>query len=163
MDINELLFMGVNKYGQAGIGEKYHNKTFALPKSFAFPTFIKQISCGSHHSALLTIDGNIYTMGSNIHGALGSNPALNYSFVPTLVEGLADVTKIDCGPFHMCAIANGDLYSWGKGIDGQLGHGNTKNISKPLKVEGFDGGVEEVSCGTNHTLVLVGGRGDVLP
>jgi alpha-tubulin suppressor-like RCC1 family protein len=102
-------------------------------------------------------------MGSNIHGTLGSNPAINCSFVPTLAEGLADVTKIDCGLFHMCAIANGDLYSWGKGIDGQLGHGNTKNISKALKVEGFDGGVEEVSCGAIHTLVLVGGRGDVLP
>ena len=88
MDINELFFLGTNKYGQAGIGEKYHYKTFNQPKSFAFPVFVRQISCGAHHAALLTIDGQIYTMGSNIHGALGSNPALNYSFVPTLVEGL---------------------------------------------------------------------------
>ena len=94
MDINELLFLGTNKYGQAGIGEKHHNKTFTTPKSFAFPTFIKQISCGAHHSALLTIDGHVYTMGSNIHGALGSNPNLNYSFAPTLVDSLHDVTKI---------------------------------------------------------------------
>lgn len=135
MDINELLFLGTNKYGQAGIGEKHHNKTFTSPKPFAFPIFIKQISCGAHHSALLTIDGNVYTMGSNIHGALGSNPALNYSFLPTIVESLTDVTKIECGPFHMCAISEGSLYSWGKGIDGQLGHGNTKNIPKPCKVE----------------------------
>jgi alpha-tubulin suppressor-like RCC1 family protein len=62
----------------------------------------------------------------------------------------------------MCAISNGELYSWGKGIDGQLGHGNTKNVPKPLKVEGFDKNVEQVSCGTNHTLVLLGGcKGDV--
>jgi alpha-tubulin suppressor-like RCC1 family protein len=107
MDINELLFVGVNKYGQAGIGEKHHNKHFPLPKSYAFSIFIKQIACGAHHSALLTIDGNIYTMGSNIHGALGSNPSLNYSFVPTLVDSLSDVTKIDCGPFHMCALSDG--------------------------------------------------------
>ena len=93
-------------------------------------------------------------MGSNIHGALGSNPNLNYSFVPTLVEGLTDVTKIDCGPFHMCAVSNGEVYSWGKGIDGQLGHGNTKNVGKPMKIECLQN-VEEVSCGTNHTLVLV--------
>lgn len=102
-------------------------------------------------------------MGSNIHGALGSNSNINYSFVPTLVEGLNDVTKIDCGPFHMCAISNGELYSWGKGIDGQLGHGNTKNISKPMKVEALDRNVEQVSCGTNHTLVLVSSnKGDVI-
>ncbi len=135
MDINELLFVGTNKYGQAGIGEKHHNKTFNNPKSFAFPTFIKQISCGSHHSALLTIDGNVYTMGSNIHGALGANPSLNYSFSPILVEGLREVTKINCGPFHMCAISDGALYSWGKGIDGQLGHGNTKNMPRPTLIE----------------------------
>lgn len=36
MDINEVLFIGNNKYGQAGIGEKYHNKIFTQPKSFAF-------------------------------------------------------------------------------------------------------------------------------
>jgi len=107
MDINELLFVGLNKYGQAGIGEKYHNKNFTTPKSFAFSIFIKQIACGAHHSALLTIEGNIYTMGSNIHGALGSNPSLNYSFVPTLIEGLDEVTKIESGPFHMCAISGG--------------------------------------------------------
>jgi RCC1 and BTB domain-containing protein len=106
-----------------------------VPKSFALPVFIKQLSCGSHHSALLTIDGLVYTMGSNIHGTLGnSNINLNYSFVPILVDSLKDVNKIDCGAFHMCAISDGMLYSWGKGIDGQLGHGNTKNISKPTKI-----------------------------
>jgi alpha-tubulin suppressor-like RCC1 family protein len=94
-------------------------------------------------------------MGSNIHGALGSNPTLNYSFAPTLVEGLGEVSKIECGPFHMCAISEGFLYSWGKGIDGQLGHGNTKNMSKPIKVEALGEGVESVSCGTNHTLAML--------
>jgi alpha-tubulin suppressor-like RCC1 family protein len=153
MDINELFFLGTNKYGQAGIGEKHHNKTFQIPKSFAFEIFVKQISCGAHHSALLTIDGHVYTMGSNIHGALGASPNLNYSFVPTLVEGLEEVSRIDCGPFHMCAVDKGALYSWGKGIDGQLGHGNTKNMQKPTLIESLQGEVEAVSCGTNHTIV----------
>ena len=88
------MFLGVNKYGQAGIGEKYHNVHFGQPKGFAFNTFVKQISCGAHHSALLTIDGVVYTMGSNIHGALGVNPNVNYSFGPTLVEGLSEVSRI---------------------------------------------------------------------
>jgi len=120
---------------------------------------IKQVSCGAHHSAILTIDGSVYTMGSNIHGALGSsNSSLNYAFSPTLVDSLKDVSKIDCGPFHMCAISDGALYSWGKGIDGQLGHGNTKNISKPMKIELLSKDVESVSCGTNHTLAIVSNR-----
>lgn len=141
MDINELFFIGCNKYGQAGIGDKYHNVIFETPKNFAFPVFIKQISCGAHHSALLTIDGNVYTMGSNIHGALGNSPTLNYSFTPILVDTLTNVSKIECGWFHMCAIADGALYSWGKGIDGQLGHSNTKNLSIPAKIKGLEIGV----------------------
>ena len=54
----------------------------------------------------------------------------------------------------MCEVSNGDIYSWGKGIDGKLGHGNTKNVGKPKKIEYLQN-LEEVSCGTNHTLVLV--------
>ena len=118
-------------------------------------TFVRQISCGAHHSALLTIDGRVYSMGSNIHGALGVSPSLNYSFSPTLVEGLEEVSSIECGPFHMCAVQRGHLYTWGKGIDGQLGHGNTKNVAKPSLVEGLVDEVERVSCGTNHTIVSV--------
>lgn len=94
MDINEVIFLGINKYGQAGIGEKHHNVCFREVKSYAFSTFVKQISCGAHHSALLTIDGFVYTMGSNIHGALGADHNVNYSFVPNLVEGLCEVSRI---------------------------------------------------------------------
>jgi hypothetical protein len=47
-------------------------------------------------------------MGSNIHGTLGSAlNNLNYSFSPILVDGLKDISKIDCGSFHMCAISDG--------------------------------------------------------
>ena len=73
-------------------------------------------------------------MGSNIHGALGANPNMNYSFTPTLVECLKEVSSIECGPFHMSAVQRGRLFTWGKGIDGQLGHGNTKNVAKPTLV-----------------------------
>jgi alpha-tubulin suppressor-like RCC1 family protein len=55
----------------------------------------------------------------------------------------------------MCAISDGALYSWGKGIDGQLGHGNTKNMPKPTLVESLGNEVEDVSCGTNHTIVSI--------
>ena len=158
MDVNEVVFVGCNKYGQAGIGEKYHNVIFREPKSYAFPTFLQQVSCGAHHAALLTIDGHLYTMGSNIHGALGASHALNYSFSPLLVPALPPVSRIDCGSFHVCAVAGGRLFSWGKGIDGQLGHGNTKNLSRPTPVEGIPEPVVGVSCGTSHTLVLAEGE-----
>jgi alpha-tubulin suppressor-like RCC1 family protein len=99
--------------------------------------FIKQVSCGNHHSALLTIDGLIYTMGSNIHGTLGleNGQNINYAFRPSLVKEIRDVDQIFSGSYHVAALRQGTLYTWGKGIDGQLGHGNCKNLFTPTKVQ----------------------------
>lgn len=96
-------------------------------------------------------------MGSNIHGTLGlgSGGSINYAFKPTLVKDIKDVDQVVSGSYHMCAIRQGELYTWGKGIDGQLGHGNMKNVFVPTKVQALGNDVEYVSCGLNHTLVIV--------
>ena len=96
-------------------------------------------------------------MGSNIHGTLGlgNSGNINYAFKPTLVKDIKDVDQIVSGSYHMCAIRQGELYTWGKGIDGQLGHGNMKNVFVPTKVQALGNDVESVSCGLNHTLVIV--------
>lgn len=154
MEVNEIFCQGSNKFGQAGLGKKYHNQTFASFARMVFPVFIKQVVCGSHHSGLLTLDGMVYMMGSNINGVLGSpTNSVNYSYNPILVPNLVDVNKICSGHFHMCAISEGRLYSWGKGVDGQLGTGKQNNCAIPTLVESFGDDVEDVSCGLNHTLV----------
>ena len=96
-------------------------------------------------------------MGSNIHGTLGlgNSGNINYAFKPTLVKDIKDVDQVVSGSYHMCAIRQGELYTWGKGIDGQLGHGNMKNVFVPTKVQALGNDVESVSCGLNHTLVIV--------
>lgn len=63
--------------------------------------------------------------------------------------------QVVSGSYHMCAVREGELFTWGKGIDGQLGHGNMKNVFAPMKVMALGNDVESVSCGLNHTLVLV--------
>lgn len=154
MEINELFGLGCNKYGQLGAGKKYHNETFDIPKSIIYPTFIKQVVCGVNHSAILTLEGNIYAMGSNMHGTLARpSTNLNYSYSPVLVTNLQEVSKICSGAYHMCAIVNNELYSWGKGLDGQLGTSTFTNSHVPTKIQPFSNEVEEVSCGANHTLV----------
>lgn len=72
MAVNEIFFLGSNKYGQAGTGEKDTVKIYQSPRSYDFGVFIKQVSCGFHHSAILTLDGSVYMMGSNIHGTLAT-------------------------------------------------------------------------------------------
>jgi alpha-tubulin suppressor-like RCC1 family protein len=154
MEVNELYCIGSNKFGQAGAGKKYHNQSFAIFNKIVFPVFIKQVVCGSHHTGLLTLEGLVYMMGSNINGALGSPvSSINYSYSPILVPNLNDVNKISTGHYHMCAISEGRLYSWGKGVDGQLGNGKLTNCSLPTEIDVFGDDVEDVSCGLNHTLV----------
>ena len=117
--------------------------------------FIKQVSCGYHHSAILTINGDVYVMGSNIHGTLASKQeGLNYSFLPILVEGLPTIDKVESGAFHLCVLSNeGKAYSWGRGMDGQLGTGVNKNSSTPELIT-VEEEIIDLSCGTNHTILL---------
>jgi len=106
MEVNEIYCIGSNKFGQAGAGKKHHNQTFTAFNKISFPVFIKQVVCGSHHSGLLTLEGLVYMMGSNINGALGTpTSALNYSYSPILIENLTDVSKISSGFYHMAAIS----------------------------------------------------------
>lgn len=159
MDINELYFIGNNTSGQSGTNNPPQTHPhFSIPKSIVFGTFIKQVSCGFHHSALLTIDGLVYTMGSNINGTLGQPiEKMNYSFVPVLVKELTEVSKISSGGFHICAVLeSGGMYTWGKGIDGQLGTGVFRNSGMAAKVMALGNDVDDVSCGINHTLVRCG-------
>ena len=154
MEVNELYCIGSNKYGQAGAGKKYHNHTFKEPKAVVFPVFAKEVVCGAHHSALLTIDGLIYTMGSNINGALAyPSTSLNYSYSPLLVSGVKEASKIFSGSNHMVVLVEGCALSWGKGIDGQLGTGKTTNSYTPTLITSLGNSVEDVSCGANHTIV----------
>lgn len=105
MEVNEIFFIGSNKHGQAGIPEKDATKVYESPRSYDFGVFIKQVSCGYHHSAILTLSGHLYMMGSNIHGTLATkDKALNYTYSPILVENLPQISKIESGAFHICAL-----------------------------------------------------------
>ncbi|XP_019862398.1 PREDICTED: E3 ubiquitin-protein ligase MYCBP2-like, partial [Amphimedon queenslandica] len=54
---------------------------------------------------------------------------------------------------------SGDVYVFGNGNHGQLGQGNNKPCGHPVKVP-LPGPAQQVSCGDNHTVVLLA-NGDV--
>lgn len=47
--------------------------------------FLFQISCGCHHSALVTDKGMIYTWGRNLDAQLGNGARTKEALYPTLV------------------------------------------------------------------------------
>lgn len=102
---------------------------------------IRQIACGSGHTVVLTVDGEIHTWGRGDDGRLGHGDN-GWKYVPRLTQSLAGqvVTQVTCGSYHTAAVTgNGDLWTWGGGMYGKLGHGNEAGCSTPKRVEGLVG------------------------
>ena len=72
---------GQNYHGQLGCS---HNDIECKPKLVKMPNnvSVKQISCGTFFSLLLTTEGNIYSFGYNKHGQLGHSANEHF---PTLI------------------------------------------------------------------------------
>jgi alpha-tubulin suppressor-like RCC1 family protein len=99
---------------------------------------IKQISCGEEHSAFITADGLIYSIGNNADGRLGvGDRGVTYSTSPCLVEVDTRIpaSMVSCGGGHTAVVfEDGSMYSWGLGEDGALGLGPTATQWSPVKV-----------------------------
>lgn len=117
---------------------------------------VNQIASGTHHHAIVTRQGDVFTWGEESGGRLGHG--IDRSFgQPHLVDFL--ISKFDfvaCGEYHTCAISKfDDLFTWGDGAHnvGLLGHGTEASHWIPKRVDGPLEGIQVVSvaCGTWHT------------
>jgi X-linked retinitis pigmentosa GTPase regulator len=96
----EIFAWGGDHFGQLGLATKDTSKTYCIPRFCSFNVLIKQISCGDEHSAFITGDGLIYTIGNNADGRLGvGDRALKFSSSPCLVEVDTRIpaSRISCG------------------------------------------------------------------
>ncbi len=94
-------------FGQLGISSEGIGKSYSRPKFCSFNIMIKEVACGEEHTALITSEGFLYTMGNNFHGRLGlGDKALTHSSVPCLVESLLQerIARVSCGLNHSVAV-----------------------------------------------------------
>ncbi|XP_052175868.1 PH, RCC1 and FYVE domains-containing protein 1-like isoform X2 [Diospyros lotus] len=101
--------MGAADFGQLG----YPGNAGKLPtcvEGKISNNFIEEISCGSHHVAVLSSKSEVYTWGKGANGQLGHGDNGNRN-TPTLVEALRDkrVKNVVCGSNFTVAIC---LYKW---------------------------------------------------
>ncbi|CAN6470724.1 unnamed protein product [Victoria cruziana] len=170
---------GYNEYGQLGRGFTCEGLQGARVIN-AFLRFLDEaaefvkiihVSCGEHHTAAISEDGEVYTWGLGSMGQLG-HCSLQYGdkeLVPRRVVSLESVMVKDvaCGGVHTCALTEkGALYTWGGGRDGQLGLGpqngffscfpsETDAYLRNIPVLIVPSGVQLVTCGHSHTLVAM--------
>lgn len=114
---------GNNKYGQLGLSTKY-----TIVKAMTFilkDNTIKNIICGSNHTILYKINGDLLVCGDNTHGQLGFNKITKYIYYPQLLFNDTDIIDITCGQYHTLIYKkNGDLYGFGINDRGQTGKYN---------------------------------------
>lgn len=80
------------------------------------------MACGNEHTIALTLKGEVYVMGSNTQGQLGTGPPSRGSPMPILLEELtfARMIKIRAGSFSAALSSDHQMFVWGRGIFGEF-------------------------------------------
>jgi X-linked retinitis pigmentosa GTPase regulator len=157
----EVYAWGADRYGQLGLGNKHKARCYSIPRFCTFNVIICKVACGDEHSAFITSNGSVYTMGSNADGRLGiGDRSVKLSSTPCLVEELSwfKAVEVSCGWGHTAVILdNGKVFTWGVGEYGALGISDCKTQWFPIQVvfkEKYKVNVKSVSCGTRHTAMV---------
>lgn len=91
-----------------------------------------RIYTDAQSSAVITDNGDLYSWGKNLYGAVG-NGSTERQMVP--VKILSDVVDVQSGNFYSAALTKSkDLYFWGYNTYGQIGNGTTYHQKSPVKI-----------------------------
>jgi alpha-tubulin suppressor-like RCC1 family protein len=120
-----------------------------------FPGRAKDISCGGFYTLVLTERGQVYAMGKEDFGCLGTISDPNAMSIgterPTLLTELnSKMTYIRAAGWHSCFLStDGELFVCGKGEYGRLGLGDEVSKMTPTLLATD---VQTVSGGGSHTI-----------
>ena len=129
---------------------------------------LNQVSVCVNCSIALSMDGKVFSWGSNQDGKLGDGNSGNANNVnvPVAVktEGTPmkgkTISQISSGYVHNLALSmDGKVYAWGDNAGGQLGDGTINNRKTPVAVKtngtDMDGKtIVQVSAGSYHNVAL---------
>ncbi|XP_046386640.1 E3 ubiquitin-protein ligase HERC2 isoform X3 [Ischnura elegans] len=153
----------VFSWGEGDDGKLGHGSCFSVHSPRMIEALrtkrIRDIACGSSHSAAVTASGELYTWGLGEYGRLGHGDLLS-QHRPKRVRALAGlrVIQVACGSRDAQTLAltlDGSVFSWGDGDFGKLGRGGSEGCTLPRNVERLNGqGVIQVECGAQFSLAL---------
>jgi alpha-tubulin suppressor-like RCC1 family protein len=106
----------------------------------------KKVACGDEFIAILTTNGNLYTLGINHHGLLGIGHKRKRGI--NLIDN--DVSDISTGHSHTIYLKDQKIYAFGANKYGALGYKHSTVIYSPEWIPGFYD-VSEIFCGYNIT------------
>lgn len=157
-DDGNVYAMGLNNYGQLGLGDHEERLTAELvdPGNWNGSRVV-EAGAGEHHSMVLLSTGQVLTFGRADFGQLGVQTTERAHSRPLHVALLEHVRLIASGSNH-CLAANeqGQVASWGYGEMYELGHGVEKDEMVPRLIEApLNGKVLQLAAGGHHSIILV--------
>ncbi|CAI5745069.1 unnamed protein product [Peronospora destructor] len=151
---------GKNDHGQLGLGST--SEPVLYPTRLAPPldrAMVPQLSCGYYHTAIVTVDGAVYTFGRNDYGQLGLGHKLHLSR-PTVVKSLSRmrITQVACGCYHTLALSDDDkVFPFGRNNHGQLGLETSVDCLSPQLISALRSKtVIKIAAGFYHSICLAG-------
>ncbi|XP_055695916.1 probable E3 ubiquitin-protein ligase HERC2 [Lutzomyia longipalpis] len=153
----------VFSFGEGEDGKLGHGNRMTLDKPKLIEALrskrIRDVACGSSHSAAISSSGELYTWGLGEYGRLGHGDN-STQLKPKLVAALLGhrVVQVACGSRDAQTLAlteEGLVFSWGDGDFGKLGRGGSEGCSLPQQIERLNGvGVTQIECGAQFSLAL---------
>lgn len=162
---------GLNNYGQLGIGSTENQVELQLVDDLTAQN-IAVMEGGTHHSVVLTNDGEVYTFGRADSGQLGTQDTCqtgDFKDRPQKVLFAANsartservvVRSIAAGSNHALVLTEANsIYSWGYGDMLALGNGLEQDEYKPRQVNWSktnfgDAEILQIDAGGQHSAVL---------
>ncbi|XP_076445489.1 X-linked retinitis pigmentosa GTPase regulator-like [Babylonia areolata] len=145
---------GSDEEGQLGQGQ---TTSTAVPSHLDVGHPVRWISCGYHHSALVTEAGEVWTWGDGEGGKLGraTDDSVSTS-VPGQVTAIGHrAISVACGGSHTAVLTDsGQVYTFGSGPCGQLGLGESVLESASPYLLALPFRVTQVCCGENFTAIV---------
>ncbi|CAH1128754.1 unnamed protein product [Ceutorhynchus assimilis] len=153
----------VFSWGEGEDGKLGHGNRLNLDKPKLIEVLkskkIRDIACGSSHSAAITSSGELYTWGLGEYGRLGHGDNVT-QLKPKLVKTLAGhrIIQVACGSRDAQTLALSDqglVFSWGDGDFGKLGRGGSEGCNVPHNIERLNHlNVVQIECGAQFSLAL---------
>lgn len=157
---------GKSDSGQTGFTTWYLglSTNIYFPKKVEGLNNVIDVSCGGFYTLVLTASGQVFAMGKEDYGCLGTGMeegAFNMKREgPTQVTSLQDVCikQISAGGWHSCFLTDdGRLFTCGKGEYGRLGLGEEASKLFPTEMTQDSKrqnvkDVVQVSAGGSHTI-----------
>ncbi|KAH9260563.1 hypothetical protein BASA81_001030 [Batrachochytrium salamandrivorans] len=152
----ELYCMGLNIYGQLGIGNKA-DQAAPTPVADLAAENIVSVACGVDHTCAVDAAGAMFCWGKDSYGQLGNPSIISDAPNPVQVLGITSGAASAWAGWYnsFVLMQNGTVWAFGKDQYGVFGTGSTGNQLVPIVYGQGVSGVVEIRGGYTTTCVLL--------